>query len=296
MKLAPSLALAAALAFPRSAAASDCQVTYGFRPSQLEPCDVVSALPPNGILRLRPAGSLHGVEQLTFASEINDRFACSASESAIDCLPVLRVREGALGARFVSAELTGCLTNLIVEGDPDLEPPPAPVIAGVAIDLVEAPGRCDVDGLALRVDNVRDEATPARLLQLALYVGATEEEARTTARIEHLLEVYDAPADSVTLSVNLGRADGRERPLARGLFTAGRRCVAVETVDAGGNFSPRSAPVCFDHTNESDPHVRRVAGTATNDGCSTTNGTAGAGSAALVLMLLTLLRRRSPTR
>jgi len=285
------VALGVLLSIAQPAAATCRPVTLGFRPSQLKPCDTGGPIPPNAILRLRKSGSLKGSDRLTFANDINARFPCSASEVAPDCVPVVRVREESLGTRLLSAQFTGCVTDLFVEGEPDTIAPPPPSIGEVSIGLVDRPDSCDVDALEIRIDNVLDERAPARLLQLALYVGATEEEARTRVQIDHLLEVYDATT-SVTLFANLGRADGRERPLARGLLAAGPHCFAVETVDWAGNFSPRSAPLCLDHTNEADLHVRRVASTDTESCASSPRGPSSSWLFAALAIVAYRLRRK----
>lgn len=287
--------------------ADACEYSLGFMAARSR-CEPSGELPANAIIDERERDVLPEQTRALFepATDVDARFASCARENALGgdlrCLRFHRLRTGTPAGTPVRSEARGeCGIDQLTEATPDVTPPSTPIVADVVLDLVTDPAgtgcyTCpDVDTMTIFVTSVQDDRTSPEMTFLALYVGATEEEARTRTTIDHLLPAQTAvdvgvgpkrridstngPAFAIRAAV--GESVDRERRIDEGIFKGGPRCVAVETMDRGGNLSARSNVMCFDHTSESDPGVR------TEDGSCACTTHGGPRASSVLLTILT---------
>jgi MYXO-CTERM domain-containing protein len=208
--------------------------------------------------------------------------------SALLGQPVLRPVDGDLPAW---AELTrpctaieGVCGSATVGAGPDLVAPSRPVL-DVRITLVD--GGSDGSGfscpepdtatLAVRSETGEplDDLAPDAELTMIAYVGASPDavERATTATSALGGDVLEGDLQT---SVYVGFAADRDR---EGAFRQPSFCVAVELMDAAGNRSERSAPVCVDTLDRDAPTTTIVQGS----GCAVMGAGGAPGSSGWLL-------------
>jgi hypothetical protein len=295
--------------------ASACSYGLGFDPPA-KFCSREGLVPSNAVVDEEELLELSEDSRALFeaATELNDRFApCLVDGHAVlqhdaSCGRLHRLRGGvAAGTPVRGRGNYACVPDRTTESTPDVTPPATPVLADIVIELKTDPAdtgcfSCpDLDFMTIFVTNVSDDRATRKQMYVAIYVGATEDEARTRAKIDHLVVVSEAsevgvgpkrridPANGPAVAIRaiVGESVDRNRSLDDGIFRGGPHCITVETMDRAGNLSARSNAMCFDHTNESDPGVRSEEGGCA---CSTSRGPR-LGSALLGLLTAAIVRR-----